>query len=149
MCGVRPLGSFTVRRVDPSNNNPRSRSCANREEIMTIDHDDVAVQLVYLVAGTEWKVKLHEITGRLTDDQSDHPMRTDGGHIGMVNDLLPYARQVSEFLSSQPSDREYPGVFEYEVTESLGAWLADNWEPATHDLFKAELEAQATAFFTR
>ena len=116
---------------------------------MDINHDDVAIQLTYLVAGTEDKVTLHHVTDRLTGTERDHPLRVGGGHIGMVEDLIPYAKQVSAYLSARPNDQSFPGVFEYEVTESLGAWLADNWETVGPGSFNTELEAQATAFFAQ
>jgi hypothetical protein len=116
---------------------------------MTIDHDDVAAQLVYLVIGTESKVDLHCVTERLKGTHGDHPLRAGGGHTGMVTDLLPYAKQVSAYLTSKAGEQDFPGVFEYEVTESLGAWLADNWESAGPQSFQNELEAQGAAFFAQ
>ena len=116
---------------------------------MELDHDDIAAQLVYLVAGQETKVTPHHIAGRLTGDATDHPMRAAGGHIGMVGDLIPYARQVSAYLATKIGKQDFPGVFEYEITESLGAWLADNWERADKILFAFEMEKQGTAFFSQ
>jgi hypothetical protein len=104
---------------------------------------------VYLVAGAEPRIDIHHITNRLISTDSDHPLRADGGHIGMVEDLISYAKQVSAYLRTKPDGQEFPGVFEYEVTESLGSWLADNWETADPNSFNTELEAQATAFFAQ
>jgi hypothetical protein len=114
---------------------------------MNFDQDDFAIQLVYLVAGAEPRIDIQHITNRLMGSESDHPLRAGGGHIGMVEDLISYAKQVSAYLRIRPDDQEFPGVFEYEVTESLGAWLADNWETVDLYSFNTELEARAAAFF--
>jgi hypothetical protein len=120
----------------------------NKENPMNFDQDDFAIQLVYLVAGAEPRIDIQHITNRLMGSESDHPLRVGGGHIGMVEDLISYAKQVSAYLRTRPDDQEFPGVFEYEVTESLGAWLADNWETVGLYSFNTELEARAAAFFT-
>ena len=114
-----------------------------------INHDDVAIQLVYLVAGVEGKTRLHRVTERLKGTNEDHPITEEGGHTGMVSDLIPYAKQVSAYLAAEAEKQDFPGVFEYEVTESLGAWLAENWESAGPTSFQNELEAQSDVFFSR
>ena len=116
---------------------------------MTTNHDDIAVQLVYLVAGVEGKTRLHRITERLKGTNDDHPITEEGGHTGMVSDLIPYAKQVSAYLTLMSGKQDFPGVFEYEVTESMGAWLAENWESAGPNSFQTELEAQGSAFFSQ
>jgi hypothetical protein len=85
-------------------------------------------------------------------------MLANGGHIGMVTDLVPYADQVAEYLLEH-AGQDFPGVFEYEVTEDLGAWLANNtsydssaWTVTNRPLpilFAAELASKGDAFFSQ
>ena len=114
-----------------------------------INHDDVATQLVYLVAGVEEKTRLHRITERLKGTNDDHPITERGGHTGMVSDLIPYAKQVSAYLTAQVGKQAFPGVFEYEVTEAMGGWLAENWYSAGPASFQDKLEAQGVTFFAQ
>lgn len=107
-----------------------------------------ALHLVYLVSGVEQVTVLHRVTCRLKGADVDHPITAGGGHIGMVEELLPYAQQIADYIAGVPEDQEWPGVFEYQVTESLGAWLAANWESAGPVAFGEELTKQASAFFS-
>lgn len=97
---------------------------------------DAAVQMVYLAEGIEL-VK-------------DHKLDRAGGHIGMVNELLPYAKAVSSYLENSP-EQDFAGVFEYEVTNPMGQWLAsvggDSW-PSLKD-FNKELKQVGARFFTK
>jgi len=112
--------------------------------------DAAAVHLVYLVAGIERKLALHQTTNRLLGSNTSHPLTEAGGHIGMVANLLPKAKLIADCLAAH--DKLHPdshsGVFEYEVTEELGLWYADNPE-ATHEEFAAQLAAMTAAYFSR
>lgn len=112
--------------------------------------DDAAVHLVYLVAGIEHKLALHRTTNRLLDEDFQHPLLGAGGHIGMVVDLAPKAKLIADYIVEHDSlhSDDYPGVFEYEVTELLGQWYADN-PKATDEEFAAQLDATAVAFFSQ
>lgn len=109
--------------------------------------DNTAVQLVYLIHGIEPILAAHFNA----DQHTDHPITATGGHIGMVNDLLPYADIIATYQADADlKGAEYPGVFEYEVTEQLGAWLANHWVSFDDTLltsFKTELERLGTEFF--
>ena len=111
----------------------------------------VATQLVYLVTGIDTVLQTHRVRVRLTGEDEDHPITAGSGHIGMVDDMYPYAEAVVAYIDSR-MDQDFPGVFEYEVTETLGTWLANNWtdeEPPTLASFNAELERQGDAFFAQ
>lgn len=115
-----------------------------------LDTTDSAIHLVYLVAGIETKLDLHRAVNRLLDFDAPHPLTRNGGHIGMVLDLVPKARLIAEYLAEQDKLHPdgHPGVFEYEVSEELGAWYADNPE-ATDEEFAAQLAAMTAAFFSQ
>lgn len=123
-----------------------------------LNHDDVATQLVYLVAGIEFEASKHRVTQRLLGNKAyAHPIMASGGHTGMVADLLPYAKLVSEHITSMQA-QDFPGVFEYEVTESLGMWLAKTAEEqgplifpltARPSQFKKQLALESKKFFDR
>ena len=88
-----------------------------------LDHDDVATQLVYLVAGVERETTKYQVTQRLLGTDHDHPILASGGHTGMVAELLPYAKLISMHISTL-QEQDFPGVYEYQVTECMGIWLA-------------------------
>lgn len=121
-----------------------------------LDHDDVATQLVYLVAGVETEASKYRVTQRLLgNDDEAHPIMSSGGHTGMVADLLPYAKLVSAHIAFMQS-QDFPGVFEYEVTESLGSWLARAAKeqnsglfavPSVLTQFREELARESKKFF--
>jgi hypothetical protein len=49
------------------------------------------------------------------------------GQIEVAHYLVPWADAVSRHLAElEESVWEFPGVYEYEVTEEFGAWLAHN-----------------------
>jgi hypothetical protein len=111
---------------------------------------EAPIQLVYLVAGIESRLRLHQVAERLTGDNDDHSLTCRGGHIAMVTDLQPFADLVGAYVEAKIAnpDFNFPGVFEYEVTEELGKWYADNPD-STPDEFAAELHRQGDAFFAQ
>ena len=117
---------------------------------MNLITQDVAIQLVYLVDGAQQQVDAHFRANRRVANQPDHALVAAGGHIGMVSDLLPYAVVVSNWLEAK-GPQNFPGVFEYEVTESMGHWLADaaQNETLTSAAFAAQLEIVGNQFFNR
>lgn len=116
-----------------------------------LDDHEFAVHLVYLVAGIERKLALHRTTDRLLGTDTSHPLTESGGHVGMVIELVPKAKLIADLLAEYVELHPgfgSPGVFEYDVTEELGLWYADNPE-STDDEFAAQLAAMTAAFFSR
>jgi len=122
---------------------------------MKLDIDDVATQLVYLVAGVERETTRHQVTQRLKGTDESHAILALGGHTGMVADLIPYAKLTSAHIATL-CDQDFPGVYEYQVTEELGVWLAkaacDQYTgvhaiPPLVDQFKEQLLKLSIAFF--
>ena len=121
-----------------------------------LDHDDVATQLVYLVAGVETEASKHRVTQRLLGNEDyAHPIMHSGGHTGMVAELIPYAKLISAHITTMQA-QDFPGVFEYEVTEHMGGWLAKAAEdrdcgmyavPPLVTQFKEELARESKKFF--
>lgn len=110
--------------------------------------DELAIQLVYLVAGIERGLKTHEITNLMLGSDDPHPLVASGGHIGMVMNQVFKAELITRHLASFRRGHDFPGVFEYEVTEPLGVWIAENPEASMGD-FTAQLESFSRAFFNR
>ena len=118
---------------------------------MKLIDSEVAIQLTYLVAGAETKMKLFNVTERLIGRNNAHALTDGHGHVGMVNDLLPYAELVAAYIAIRVGKQDFPGVFEYEVTEELGEWLANAAEASalTEATFKAQLEIVGDKFFSQ
>jgi len=108
--------------------------------------DELAVQLAYLVAGIEQGLKKHKITNLMLGSDAPHPLVANGGHIGMVMNQVFKAELITRHLVNRHHDSDFPGVFEYEVTEPLGVWIAENPEASMGD-FTAQLESFSRAFF--
>jgi hypothetical protein len=80
----------------------------------------------------------------------------NGGYIGMGIDMVEYAERVVDrlfALDPQVPDG-FPGVFEYEVTEPLGSWLANNranvaWPNFDDPQFIAETDRRIKEFFAQ
>jgi len=108
--------------------------------------DELAVQLVYLVAGIEQGLKKHEITNLMLGSDAPHPLVADSGHIGMVMNQVFKAELITRYIAGRYRGWQFPGVFEYEVTEPLGVWIAENPEASIAD-FTAQLESSSRAFF--
>lgn len=116
-------------------------------------HEETAVQLAYLLAGVEPVLQTYAVAQCLAGGD-DHPILRDGGHIGMVTELLPFAKIVAQYVEDAVGKQDFPGVFEYEVTEELGTWLANSHANPSHDssrgtLFIAELKKLGAFFFIR
>ena len=115
------------------------------------------VQLVFLMDGfnaaCRRAMKDHEVdTGeRLYEQHAD----THNGYIGIVSSMAAYAYAVYDaldeyILANYFDNAEYPGVFEYEVTEELGAWLFANPDAFTEDFSQAfidQTKAKIEAWF--
>lgn len=81
----------------------------------------------------------------------------NGGYFGMALDMVDYAEIICGALAPYEADpdRDWPGVFEYEVTEHLGEWLVNNRAdlllgPSFPDPeFQAELDRRIAWFFAQ
>lgn len=112
---------------------------------------DLAFQMAYLTAGAEHALNIGRITHRLKGDPDGHPA-LGGGHMDLVDNLVDCAEVVTKYLDGLPVGTDYPGVFEYEVTEEMGKWFVDQHtltDTPTLDDFKDELHRQAAAFFSQ
>ena len=113
--------------------------------------NETAIQLVYLVDGATSSMNLFNVTKRLKGEDVDHPLVANSGHVGMVNDMMVYANIVGEYLDKRPENQIFPGVFEYEVTEWLGGWLARTAEANDGHIhvpdFIAELNRKGDIFW--
>ena len=78
---------------------------------------DCAIQAVFLSNGFFGAQQAQpEPSGQLHAD-------IHGGQIGIVADLCHYADFIEGALEKYAAVEDWPGVFQYEVSESLGAWL--------------------------
>lgn len=113
--------------------------------------DEAAIQLVYLVVGAQTAICLSRVTNRLVGESVYHPLTHRGGHIGMVEDLRPFANAVAAYIEEQTVRQDFPGVFEYEVTEALGEWIAKTAETGNAVIkesdFAAKLKELGDRFF--
>lgn len=117
---------------------------------MNLIKTDAAIQLVYLVAGAETKINIFRVTERLKSSDSEHLLSVGQGHTGLVNDMLPYAVIVADWLEAQ-AEQNFPGVFEYEVTEVMGEWMADAEQTGvlTAETFTQQLNTLGQKFFSQ
>lgn len=81
-----------------------------------------AIQLAFLMDGFNQSHKCQFGHGAEGDKYETHADKL-GGYIGIVEAMQQYGQVVHELVSRESIDREFPGVFEYEVTEDLGKWL--------------------------
>jgi len=97
------------------------------------DPHEVAHAAIYLSIGFE--------DARLADSPGEGYTRwsgdAGGGHLECMSRLVELALIQEQWLLDEGKD-EFPGVFPYEFTEPLGAWLYANGDP-TDTEFKAEL----------
>lgn len=108
-----------------------------------------ALQSQFLHAGADRVIQDARLKQRvLGEKETDHPATAINGYIGMAEELAARACVVAEFLGLLPNNQEFPGVFEYEVTESMSVWWANNPDTTPFE-FKAELAKQAHAFFAQ
>jgi hypothetical protein len=67
-----------------------------------------------------------------------------GGQIGIVADLCSYADFIEDVLEKYTVIEDWPGVFQYEVSESLGAWLYEHPDEFTNDGVGSAFKEHAT-----
>lgn len=64
----------------------------------------------------------------------EHHSTNHGGYIGIVVEFFRYALAIETYLAERYTIQDFPGVFHYEVTEELGAWLFHH-PAASHEEF--------------
>ncbi len=103
---------------------------------------DMVLQGMFLLQGAENHINRYP--------HFESVLERTAGYIGLASDLIRYAEIVATFLwKHTDQDTNYPGVFEYEVTEPLGAWLVANWSDDHVIGFEAELEHRFDAFMNQ
>ena len=102
---------------------------------MTPHTEQVAMQMAYLMAGVESVLVQHRIKTRLLGNEEAHPCCEGGGHIGFVSEVVPLADMVATEIAKRDG-QDFPGVFEYEVTEGIGKWYAENYEATTEQMLE-------------
>lgn len=76
-------------------------------------------------------------------------MQAQGGWISVTQRLAELAMQFQDWIATWIGDgRDYPGVFEYEVVESMGRWFYSH-SMCMADEFMAEARKQTEAFFNQ
>lgn len=79
--------------------------------------ENAAMQAMFLYDGAVRRRQLAE---------KDDDFEWGGGYIEMAQDLLPLAFLMAREWERVVGDRhDWPGVYEYEVTEDLGAWVVE------------------------
>lgn len=107
------------------------------------DHADLRALDMYVAMGFE----------RKWDELPESVKEMHGGHIGVFLDLQPYVdllRRVCEITWRRALTLgwEPDGVFEYEVADEFGEWLAVEQMPAGLSCLERAIEL-AVAFFMR
>jgi len=86
------------------------------------------------------------------DAYSDHIQGGVGGFTGLLSELQQYAEE-SERLLVERDPEDFPGVYDYEVSEEFGAWfgryMAEHGEVPPSKVGKAHLASMIVAFFNQ
>lgn len=82
----------------------------------------------------------------LTEKQKNELNETFCGQVGMAGWVSEYAPIVSEFFDND--ERDYPGVFAYEIVEEMGEWLGNN-PYASAVVFKQELTRRTDTWIAK
>ena len=75
----------------------------------------VAMSAAFLAIGMKEHADFERAYARYTESE-------EGGQIELATALTSYAPIIATVFDNE--DRDFPGVFHYEVTEPLGAWFA-------------------------
>lgn len=96
------------------------------------------IQACYLTAGLDSEFR-----------KANHDLLPAGGYMDLIDLCADMSVVVAEFLESpEVLPLEFPGVFNYEVTEELGAWLLENHH-CNRDQFVAELKREFQVFMNQ
>ena len=102
-------------------------------------HSDVSMQAIFLMLGAE--------RARNKPHGSKAPMHSEG-HLGQAQMCADFAEQMSHFLNDPNLPDDFPGVFNYEVTEDMGFWLMYH-QHATRNEFRVELDRVFLEFMSQ
>ena len=80
----------------------------------------IATTAVHLYAGLEDE--------RLRQKSQSYPNEGLGGFIELASDIENHAVWLEEIWEAEHKDRDYPGVYDYDITQELGGWLYHNWD---------------------
>lgn len=79
----------------------------------------VATTAVHLYAGLEDE--------RLRQEIKSYPNEGSGGFSELVADIADYAEALEEVWEAEQRTDDFPTVYDYEVTQPMGAWLYHNF----------------------
>lgn len=83
-----------------------------------LDHESVAITAMYMAMGADAYLK------SLGHAEYESIIDFTSGHIGIMGELAALAVKSEQRLKElQPMD--FPGVYDYEVSEPFGAWYAE------------------------
>lgn len=77
----------------------------------------VAMSAAFLAIGMKEHADFERACARYSESE-------EGGQIELVAALTSYAPIIATFFDNE--ERDFPGVFHYEVTEPFGAWFAES-----------------------
>ena len=107
---------------------------------MKFDIESVCITAMYMAMGANEALKA------LPEDKYQEIVDHCRGHIGLMGELSDLA--VKSELKVLQEDRDYPGVFDYEVSEPFGAWYVETRLNHTGDATK-ELYRRIDEFFAK
>lgn len=91
---------------------------------------------------------IYMFQGFMTGNPANRDAEAAGGELGLIDYVADYASIVASLVNAADAHQyEYSGVFEYEVTETLGKWLCDQGDGISKKDFGVELLRQAKDFF--
>ena len=94
------------------------------------DNHEVCMQAVYLMLGAE----------AARNSKSNPAPESTGGHLCQAETMCEFALLMADFLvRPDVASADFPSVFNYEVTEEMGAWLMFD-DGASHLEVQAELD---------
>lgn len=75
------------------------------------------------------------------------------GHFELMLELTQHARHSEAYIERNYKNADYPGVYDYEVSEPFGRWfgqyLLEHGEPPSRTMARIELEARINKFFNQ
>lgn len=107
------------------------------------EHLPIVAMYMALGADRAMKAMSRKSYGHFVDDRS--------GHLGVMNDyVLEIAKHVAARLDARGHIENWPGVFDYEVSEPLGAEVIKiTFDKGTLDEIKEAADAMIEEFFQK
>lgn len=102
-----------------------------------------AMQAQYLITGYDNEQRRLKYPGSV--------LQNEGGHLEVASRVSELALVAHEYLQTPPmlahnQAGDWPGVYEYEVSEPTGRWLQQN-STCTDEEFRQELEQRTEQWF--